>query len=96
MPVLVLDVGGAVAGDSEYDFVKLKSILRGQKQMGLSAFNLGGPESQFSADQLRSLAKDLEIPFVSANLRDAQGQPIAPAMKVFDSGKQKNSCRWCD
>jgi 2',3'-cyclic-nucleotide 2'-phosphodiesterase (5'-nucleotidase family) len=88
-PTMVLDVGGAVTGNSPYDLVKLRAILAGQMKMGLDAFNLGGPESRFTATQLRSLQSELEIPFVSANLRDGDGKPIAPAIRMFARGGQQ-------
>ncbi len=88
-PTMALDVGGAVTGNSPYDFVKLRAILAGQMKMGLDAFNLGGPESRFTAAQLRSLQRELEIPFVSANLRDSDGKAIAPAIRMFVRGGQQ-------
>ena len=88
-PVLVADVGGAVTGDSPYDLVKLRAILSGQMKMGLDVFNLGGPETQFTAEQLRDLKDDLKVPFVSANLRDADNQPVATASLEFERGGQK-------
>lgn len=87
-PVVVVDVGGAVTGNSPYDFVKLRAILAGQIKMDLDAFNLGGPESQFTAKQLRQLQSDLGVPFVSANLRDSEGQPVAPAVRTIQRGGQ--------
>ena len=85
-PTLVVDVGGAVIGESPYDLVKLRAILNGQMKMNLDAFNLGGPESQFSPDQIRELQTELDIPFVSANLRDNNDKPIAPALRLVDRG----------
>jgi hypothetical protein len=88
-PTLVVDVGGAVAGNSPYDYVKLRAILIGQMKMGLDAFNVGGPESQFTSAQLRELNDELKIPFVSANLRDDTGNPIAPAVRYLQAGGQR-------
>ncbi len=87
-PVLVVDVGGAVSGNSPYDLVKLGAILAGQMMMDLDAFNLGGPETQFTVDQLRELRSDLNVPFVSANLRDRDDKPIAPAVRMLQRGGQ--------
>ena len=39
--------------------------------MGLAAHNLGGPEAALGADYLRRVGAKLDVPFVSANLRDA-------------------------
>ncbi len=89
VPVMALDVGGAVVGNSPYDYVKLRAILAGQMKMDLDAFNIGGPETQFTAAQLRKLTEDLNVPFVSANLRDRDDQPIAPAVRMIARGGQK-------
>jgi 2',3'-cyclic-nucleotide 2'-phosphodiesterase (5'-nucleotidase family) len=87
-PVVAVDVGGAVAGHSPYDFLKLRAILAGQMQMGLDAFNLGGPETQFTAAQLRQLREELQVPFVSANVMDSQGNAIAPSLLTLERGGQ--------
>ncbi|MCA9141077.1 MAG: hypothetical protein KDB00_30110 [Planctomycetales bacterium] len=88
-PVLVLDVGGAVAGQSPYDWEKLQAILRGQQAMQLDAFNLGGPECRFPADDLRHLQTQHSVPFISANVTDEAGNPVAPPMKRLERGAQK-------
>lgn len=87
-PVLVLDVGGAVAGHSAYDWEKLQAILRGQQAMNLDAFNLGGPECRFPADDLRNLQSQNQVPFISANVVDESGNLIAPPMKRLERGGQ--------
>jgi 2',3'-cyclic-nucleotide 2'-phosphodiesterase (5'-nucleotidase family) len=48
--VVYLDVGGSAAGKSEYQQVKLKSILQGDQLMGLEVHNIGAPETQLSAN----------------------------------------------
>ncbi len=65
------------------------TILAGQMKMDLDAFNLGGPETQFTADQLRQLHQELDIPFVSANLRDANGKAIAKPVLTIERGGQQ-------
>jgi hypothetical protein len=70
--VVVADAGGAPGGDSTYDRLRLTAILQGERRMGRTAHNLGGPELVLGADWLRS-ADDL----YSANVADAAGQPIA-------------------
>lgn len=87
-PVLVLDVGGAVAGKSSYDWEKLQAILRGQQTMGLDAFNLGAAECGFPAKDLRLLQSEHDIPFISANVKDESGEAIAPPLKRFEIGGQ--------
>ncbi|MCO8123252.1 hypothetical protein NHH03_16000 [Stieleria sp. TO1_6] len=87
-PVLVLDVGGAVANHSRYDWVKLQAILRGQQTMQLDAFNLGGPESHFAASDLKRLQSESKLPLISANLRDESGQSLAPPYRSIERGGQ--------
>lgn len=83
---IYLDVGGAPGGASEYDRLKFRAILRGEMAMGLSAHNLGIPEAQFGPEAIRELADSLKVPFISANLMDASGKPIAPPVMLVDAG----------
>jgi hypothetical protein len=83
---LYFDVGGAPAGASEYDKLKFQAIIRGEMAMGLSAHNLGIPEAQFSPETIREVAQGLKAPFISANLMDNSGKPVAPPMMLIDAG----------
>ena len=85
-PTLALDVGGNVAGHSQYDLIKLKAILNGLQTAGYEAVNLGGPEAQFRASEIRELQQGLTLPLISANLRDSDGQPIAPPVHFVERG----------
>jgi hypothetical protein len=80
--VLVADAGGAAAGTKAYDRLKFAAILRGEAAMGVVAHNLGASEAALGADELRRLARELNAPFTSANLRDAAGAPVAEAARV--------------
>lgn len=71
---LYLDAGGSASGTNEYQQVKLTSILRGMQGMELAAHNIGGPESQFDADELAKMAKASGVTWVSANLQSNDGQ----------------------
>ena len=87
--VVVADVGGAPAGTNEYQKAKFEAILQGEMTMGLAAHNLGGPEVEFGAEYLRSIGRKLRVPFVSANLVDAGGRPVAePAIVVTAGGRR--------
>jgi 2',3'-cyclic-nucleotide 2'-phosphodiesterase (5'-nucleotidase family) len=56
--------------------------------MHLDAFNLGGPECHFTADDLRQLQLETAVPFISANVTDGLGQSIAPSWKDLSVGGQ--------
>ena len=71
--VVYLDAGGSAAGNSEYQQLKLKSILIGDGLMGIEAHNIGAPETGLSPDVLIQVAKDSKIKLVSANLEPASG-----------------------
>jgi hypothetical protein len=80
--VVFVDAGGAPGGTSDYHRVKFESILAGELAMGVAAHNLGASEAALGADYLRSVSTKLGIPFVSANVRDADGERIAPPVRL--------------
>ena len=84
--VILVDAGGAPGGTSPYQRVKFEAILKGEIAMGLTAHNLGGPEAKLGADYLRHVAKELKAPFLSANLRDAEGDFIADPYRMVEAG----------
>ena len=86
--VVVLDVGGAAAGVSDYHRTKFESILDGELMMGLAAHNIGAAEAKFGADSLREIQADRNVPLVSANVFDDQGQAIAEPYRLVESGGQ--------
>ena len=67
--VVYLDVGGSAAGKSEYQQVKLKSILLGDQLMGLEMHNIGVPETQLSPETLVKIGKEAKTKWLSANLQ---------------------------
>ena len=66
--VLLLDAGGSASGTSEYHLIKLQAILNGYRSMNLAAHNIGGPESSLSPAELKKLANESGVTWVSANL----------------------------
>lgn len=82
--VLYLDAGGAAGGTSAYHRATFEAILRGERAMGVAAHNVGRAEAALGADYLRRTAAGLGVPFVSANVRDAAGEPVAPRVHVVD------------
>ena len=87
--MLLADCGGVAGGDSPYEFLRTNAILRGEVQMGVVAHNLGRSELEFGAESIRELGSDTQVPFVSANARDADGRPLAPAMRTVQVGDQQ-------
>lgn len=87
--VIVADVGGAPGGTSAYHQVKFEAILRGELAMGIQAHNLGGPEIALGADYLRKVGQDLGVPFVSANVQDANGQTLAEPYRIVEQAGQR-------
>jgi len=75
--VILADAGGAPDGTSPYQRLKFEAILAGERAMGIAAHNLGAAEAALGADYLREVRERLNIPFLSTNVRDAQGAPIA-------------------
>jgi len=67
--VLVLDCGGAADGTAPYQQTRFKSILSGEKLMGLAAHNIGVSEAALGADVLKQLSTDTGVEFISANVR---------------------------
>jgi hypothetical protein len=82
--VIYAELGGALAGDSAYDRVKFAAILRGEMAMGVAAHNLGPAEVRLGADELHRLASESKAPFVSTNVRDTQGRPIAEPLRLVE------------
>ncbi len=85
--VILADAGGAPGGTSPYDRLKFEAILAGERAMGGAAHNLGAPEAALGAGYLRDVRRRLDVPFVSANLRDEAGTLIAaPRIEVAAGG----------
>ncbi len=70
--VLYLDAGGSAAGKSEYQQLKLKSILLGDQLMGLEVHNVGAPETQITPDTLFRIGQEANTKWLSANLQPSQ------------------------
>ena len=80
--VLYFDVGGAAAGDSPYQQMKLEAIFAGETSMGISAHNIGGSELAMGAASLASLVNSTHIPLLSANAHLADHSSIAPEIRI--------------
>ncbi len=86
--VILVDVGGAADGTAPYQLERFRAILKGERAMGLVAHNLGSAEIAFGSEILKQLAKETGITFISANVRDSDGQPLATRFVVAEHGGQ--------
>jgi hypothetical protein len=84
--VILADAGGAAGGTSLYDRLKFASLLQGELAMGVAVHNIGRSEIAQGLDELRRLALELRVPFISANLRDGQGQPVVDGFRIIEAG----------
>jgi hypothetical protein len=87
--ILYLDAGGSSAGTTEYQQLKLESILRGLAAMGLEAHNVGGPEAALDPQQLARLAEKSGVTWISANLQAASGDSPLKRHVVVERGGLK-------
>src|SRR5688572_78469 len=87
--VILADAGGAAGGTSDYHKLKFESILTGEKRMGLAAHNIGRSESALGAAYLRDVARRLDVPLISANLRDTDGHRIAESSRLVMAGGRR-------
>ena len=87
--VLTLEVGGAPGGTSDYDRLKFRAILRGEMAMGTAAHNIGRAEAALGPAELRRLADETMAPFVSTNLRAADGESFASPLRIISLGGRR-------
>ncbi|NOZ22457.1 MAG: hypothetical protein GXP25_15355 [Planctomycetes bacterium] len=69
---LLIEVGNATRGAREWDKLKFRYILMGLEKMGYAALNVGGREAELGRDDLVRMAAETKVPFVSANVVDAE------------------------
>ena len=66
-----LDVGDAIGGNKDYHIIHHRNMLKAFKLMEYDALNVGAREAQLTSDQLRQIKEASEVPYVSANIVDA-------------------------
>jgi 2',3'-cyclic-nucleotide 2'-phosphodiesterase (5'-nucleotidase family) len=66
--MVYLDAGGSLTGSSEYQQLKLRSILVGDRDMGLESHNIGAAETAIAPATLKKIADEAGVQFLSANL----------------------------
>jgi hypothetical protein len=88
-PVLYAELGGAPGGSSVYDQLKFSTILRGELAMGIAAHNIGPTEVALGVEELQRLARELKFPFVSTNVRDRGGRPLAEPLRLIETSGRR-------
>lgn len=87
---LNLDVGGAIAGNKDYDIIQYDYMTQAFREMDYAALNMGGREATVSATQLRAMAAASSVPMISASLVDAQsGELLLDAYQIVERGELK-------
>lgn len=71
--ILIIDSGDAILGSSTI-FINRESILDDMKKYGYDAIAVGNREFHYLRKIFKDRAKQVDIPFVSANLRDLDGE----------------------
>lgn len=81
---LILDAGGALFAHTQYSMLNLPSVkykakafLEGMEKIGCDAFNVGDYDLAGGYEFIKSLEKNSNIPFISANLRELQTGDLA-------------------
>lgn len=75
---IYVDVGGAPAGVTEYHLEKFLAILKGEKEIGVVAHNLGVPELNLAYEAWEKIAEQSQVPFVSTNVEPLASQNKPP------------------
>jgi hypothetical protein len=83
------DAGGAPHGISPYDKAKFEAIVRGERAMGVAAHNIGAAEALLGAEYLRRLVDEFGLPLVSANVRTADGRPLAEPLRIITASGRR-------
>jgi len=78
---LIVDVGDNTAGGRPWELLELEYILRGYAAIGYHAVNIGKREAGLPLDALKNVVAQHPF-FVSANVTEKDGTPIAPAYRM--------------
>ncbi len=83
---LVLDAGGSASGTTEYQQLKLESILRGMQAMGLAAHNVGDAEAELGPGVLQQLSERTGVTWLGANLSSVDASWSPQSVVTMDRG----------
>lgn len=80
-----LDVGGAIAGEADYDIIQYRYLARAYATMGYSALNMGAREASHSESTLTELSKSSPVPMLSASLvRSDDRSPVLKPYRIIE------------
>ena len=80
---LLVDAGDVTAGPRNWEVFEMEYILKGYAAMGYHAVNAGHREASLGAERLLELGERYPF-FVSANVLDADGDPLFPPYRFVD------------
>lgn len=83
-PVLVLDAGDSLAEDLHGDAAGAKYILSALAATGVAAAAVGETDLYWGLEWLQTEAAEAGVPYLSANLRDANGEAPFPGRKLVE------------
>ena len=87
---LRVDVGDAIDGNEDYEFMEYRYMLRAFAAMHYDVLNIGGREARFTAAQLQEIRQTSPVPILSANLLDKKtGQAIFDGYRVVQRGRYR-------
>lgn len=92
--LILLDAGGSALGSlsdsasttGPYQRVKLTALLNGMQTLGLAAHNIGGPETAFTAAELREMARETGVEWLSSNLLADDGKAVGSRVILLERG----------
>lgn len=76
-----LDVGGAIAGEADYDIVQYRYLARAYSTMGYHALNMGAREAALPESTLAELSRTSPVPMLSASL--VRSEDRSPVLQPF-------------
>jgi len=80
-----VDVGGAIAGQADYDIIQYRYLARAYATMGFAALNMGAREAAIPAATLKELSRSSPVPMLSASLaRTEDRQNILEPYRIIE------------
>lgn len=87
-----LDIGDAISGTKDFQIEHYPYILKGFHKLGYNVLNVGKREAKLDADKLLSIAKESQVPLISANLEKNSGESFLPGFHSFERNGIKITC----